>query len=38
MVLLTLDLFLKLHVLPTFSKYRVEKETSPEALVIETNN
>lgn len=38
MALLTQGLFLKLHGLPTFSKYRIDKKTSPEALIIQTTN
>lgn len=38
MALLTWGLFLKLHGLPTFSKYRIGKETSPEALIIQTTD
>lgn len=29
---------LKIHGLPTFSKYRIDEETSPEALIIQTTN
>lgn len=35
MALLTHGLLLKSHGLPTFSKYRLDKETSPEALIIQ---
>jgi len=38
MALLKQGLFLKLHGLPTFSKYRTDKETSPEALIIQITN
>lgn len=38
MVLLIQDLSLKWHGLPTFSKYRVGKETSAEVLITETTN
>jgi len=38
MALLTQDFSLKWHGLPTFSKYRVGKETSPEVLITETTS